>query len=44
MKRIDIVRDKENNPYLMIKLSRNELFQLGEDIQALKILMEKQEN
>lgn len=38
--RVEVVRDKKNNPYLFIRLTKKELFDLGENIQALKIIME----
>jgi hypothetical protein len=45
MTKIQVVRDSKNkNPYLMIKLSFNELSQLGQDIEAIKILMKENES
>lgn len=41
MKKIEIVRGAKGGIYLMIKLSFNELDQLGKDIEVLKMILEE---
>lgn len=43
-KRIEIVRDKKDNPYLMIRMSKKDLDMLGAGIEAFRILIEEKEN